>query len=159
LGTADRAGAPPIIAYGLDDSSVFVQGCFPAGPIGCAGPLMLTENFTGAFGTTVAGTDPDGFDLTLISDMTLVAMLGSQPIVVQGNGLYRRNQLPDAQQQLTLNALVNGEPVVFDSGLVPVPDSPHAIDISVSINNLQNYDTLMVIVADPITTSRARSAE
>ncbi len=85
-----------------------------------------------------------------VSNVALVAHFGPQDsVLIMGEGLYRRRLGDDPLHELTLNVTVDGEPAIFDSGVVPVPDSEAAIDIDVNMNGLMNYDILMRIVADP----------
>lgn len=143
-----RAVAPPTFLYTLSLDSQYVQGCFPAPPFPCAGPLVLFPEFGGSFGLTFTGVDAEGFSSFAMSNVTLTALGGSNVIQIDGVGTYRVNQA-EGIQEMTLDVLVNGQPTVFDSGLVDLGDGTDEIDISVDMNDLVNYDILMTIVANP----------
>lgn len=139
----------PTVLYTLDPESVLLSGCFPAPPFACAGLLALYDDFDGSFGLTPIGIDERGFSLFEVSNLALIAHAGDNSIEAIGFGIYRRTFGEDAVQDLTLFVLLEGTPSVFRSHLVPVPDGDDAIDIAVTMNDLQNYDTLMQIVANP----------
>ena len=112
--------------------------------------MFLASGFEGIFGLTIAGSDAEGFQLFDVSNVALVAHFGPQDsVLIMGEGLYRRRLGDDPLHELTLNVTVDGQPSIFDSGVVPVPDGEVAIDIDVNMNRLMNYDVLMRIVADP----------
>jgi hypothetical protein len=141
---------PPTVLHFLGPDSEYTWGCFPAPPFPCAGPVFLASDFEGIFGLTFAGIDAEGFRLFEVSNVLLVASFGPEDsVLIMGEGLYRRRLGDDPMHELTLNVTVDGGPVIFDSGVVPVPDSDAAIDIDVNMNGLMNYDILMRIVADP----------
>jgi hypothetical protein len=154
-----RVGAPggamlpganaPTVLHVLEPESVLLSGCFPAPPFACAGLLALFDDFDGTFGLTPIGVDARGFSVFEVSNVALVAHAGDHSIEAIGFGIYRRTFGEDAVQDLTLFVLLNGTPAVFHSNLVAVPEGDNAIDIAVTMNDLQNYDTLMHIVANP----------
>ncbi len=139
---------PPTILFFLNAESTYVEGCFPAPPVGCAGPLFLASSFEGIYGSTFAGFDEEGFTLFEISNFMAFAFFGDDVVVVIADGLYRRNEA-EGKQELTLDALVDGVPSTFNSGVVPIPPGPHEVDIAVNMNDLINQDILMHIVANP----------
>ena len=142
------AKQPPTILFFLNAEGAYIQGCFPAPPIGCAGPLFLASSFEGIYGSTFAGFDAEGFVLFEISNFLAFASFGDDVVVVIADGLYRRNEAAGTQE-LTLDALVDGVPSTFNSGVVPIPPSHHEVDIAVNMNDLINQDILMHIVANP----------
>lgn len=138
------SGAP----YSLDESSTYITGCFPAPPFGCAGPIRLFPSFTGGFNLMSTGTNEDGFEVFVMTNVQLTATAGTDVREIVGTGIYLRSEGEDAQHSMVLTVLMNGAPVVFDSGVLPVPDGTAFIDIAVDMNDLINYDTQMRIVAD-----------
>ncbi len=143
-----RAQLHPTVLFFLNAESTYVQGCFPAPPFGCAGPLFLASSFEGIYGSTFASFDAEGFVLFEISNFLAFASFGDDVVVVIADGLYRRNEAAGTQE-LTLDALVDGVPSTFNSGVVPIPTSLHEVDIAVNMNDLINQDILMHIVANP----------
>jgi hypothetical protein len=154
-GTTLASGAiaiaqPPVLLFVLDDDSAYIYGCFPADPFPCAGPTVYNPNFTGQFAASFTGVDDEGFSVYELSGVDLVADFGDNTVHVEGSGVYRRTFGSRAQQELVLAALLDGAPAAFDSGVVPVPpDSIHFMDVSVNMNDLQNYDVVLNIVAGP----------
>ncbi len=156
---SSRGKAPPTVLHFLGPDSEYTAGCVPAPPFPCGGPLFWASGFEGIFGLTFAGFDVEGFQLFDVSSVALVAHFGPQDsVLIMGEGLYRRRLGDDPLHELTLNVTVDGEPAIFDSGVVPVPDSEAAIDIDVNMNGLMNYDILMRIVADPTFSPAAGTA-
>ncbi len=139
------------VIFALGPDANYVTGCFPAPPLGCAGPVILYPVFLGGFESTPAGRDPEGFDVFLIDHVLFIAGGGTQFFPIVGDGIYRRRVGKNPAQEMILDLSIAGGPVnVFDSGLVDLDPSLNAIDISIDMNDQINYDTVMRIAANPV---------
>lgn len=134
----------PLLFFGLSPDSVFVTGCFPTGRIPCAGPLFLASSFTGGLGMQISGIDNDFAVFQVVSAQFNVAF-GDGMINFTGTGVYRRGVGENQQHEMTLNLVGPDGPVTFFSGLVPFDPEASGIEIDLSVNGVNGYDSVMSI--------------
>ncbi len=133
--------------YRLGEGSSFWRGCFPP----CMCPIRLGEDFTGTF--TLDAIFPPGSSVRAFAmrDIDWSVRLGDRTLAVVGSGRYFIRQTKQgSHHRMVLKVTIGDEPArKFDSGLVPMTTSLPFIDISVSANNMQCFDTVLNISAVP----------
>jgi hypothetical protein len=146
IGLAAPAWAQPTPApslYRLESGSAFTRGCYPP----CLCPIATTDRIRGTFTLTFDHQDPL-FTYYSVGNVNWNVTLGDQEFRVIGSGTYKRGGELALQQQMTLNLTVDGsQPQTFDSGLVQGGGNFPDIKITVSVNGMQCYDTVVDIVA------------
>jgi hypothetical protein len=134
---------PTASLYRLEVGSNFTRGCYPP----CLCPIATTSNIRGTFKLTFDHQDPL-FTYYRVGNVNWNVTLGNQEFRVIGSGTYKRGGQLAQQHQMTLTLTVDGvQPQTFDSGLVQGGGSFPDISITVSVNGMQCYDTVVGIVA------------
>src|SRR5262245_23203468 len=129
--------------YRLESGSSFSRGCYP--PCDC--PLQSTNQIRGTFRLSFDHQDPL-FTYYKVDNVNWNVTLGSQEFRVIGSGTYKRGGEVAVQQQMTLTLTVDGEqPQTFDSGLVQSTATFPNIDVSISVNGMVCFDTVVHVVA------------
>ena len=131
--------------YKLNEGSTYQQGCFPP----CLCPVTVQQPVRGTFKLTL--TSSDGlFDFYNVSDASWVTTVDGSDLRITGSGTYQVGGEFALQQRLTLDLSINGgAPIHFDSGLVAGGGEFPNINITISINDIHCYDTVIVINASP----------
>ncbi len=148
---AEVVPATEIIPYTLVDGSTFQRGCFD--PCDCLlGPDIP---MAGTFAFVPLVDEPPAFSEFAVVDVNWHVLANSvgDSIPIDGFGVYQLLGDFIAQHRLGLELVVgNEEEVHFDSGIVPGGGLPH-IDIVVTMNNFECFDTVLHVVADPANTA------
>jgi hypothetical protein len=135
--------------YRLESGSSFTQGCYPP----CTCPLFSTEQIRGTFRLTFDHQD-SLFTYYRVDNVNWNVTLGSQEFRVIGSGTYKRGGEVANQQQMTLTLTQDGQqPQTFDSGLVTTTAAFPAIDVTISVNGMVCYDTVVHVVAKVVPAS------
>lgn len=144
---------PPSVLYALGEGSAYVEGCFGEGRIACLCPLMMASVFEGQFGLTAAPSEDPDFQAFTVSGLELSVGLSDEQLTITGGGEYRVGTAEgEPVQEMILDLSFDGGPaVVFDSGLVAVPDGVEfpMIDVAVNMNDHQCYDIEISVQAEP----------
>ena len=131
LACASAASAQQQVGMSLDPGSfVVLERCLP--PCACA-ELELRGPAAGGYSRTLRSETPE-FRVFAIEGVRLNALLnGFREVEIIANGTYRIGRSETgAHHELVLEAVIDGNPWRFDSGLVPADGRPFpAIDISV----------------------------
>jgi hypothetical protein len=70
---------------------------------------------------------------------------------ITGSGTYKRGGQVAVQQQMTLDLVVDGTPQqTFDSGLVTGGETFPKINITISVNGMVCFDTVIGVVSSPV---------
>jgi len=132
--------------YRLESGSSFTRGCYPP----CLCPIFTTEDIRGTYSLAFDHQDPL-FTWYRVENVNWVVTLGGVDTRITGSGTYRVGGEVAVQQQMTLKLKVGDEePQVFDSGLVPGGSSFPEIDITVSVNGMVCFDTVIDIRSKPV---------
>ena len=133
--------------YGLTADSQLQMGCFA--PLSC--PVLIAESIGGTFRLTEAPfAVPSLFDTFVITDVFWLARLGDEDVLITGSGIYIRGGEFALMHRLQLTLRVGDHEVKhFDSGLVVGGSEFPAIDIRISINGEQFFDTVIDVRAIP----------
>lgn len=146
LGLAAPAWAqigPAPSLYRLESGSSFTRGCYPP----CTCPIATTNQIRGTFRLTFDHQD-SLFTYYRVDTVNWNVTLGDQEFRVIGSGTYKRGGEVAIQQQMILTLTVDGQdPQTFDSGLVASSATFPDIDITVSVNGMVCFDTVVHIVA------------
>lgn len=134
--------------YRLTNDAMLQRGCFGD----CRCPVQLGTNFLGSLRlTSLPPGDPASRRFAVDQLVWSVGLSGAEQFIT-GSGTYEV-RIADGLQRLDLELQVGDEPLEqFTSGWVTgggKGDFP-PINIAVSINDLQCFDTLIEIAADPI---------
>jgi hypothetical protein len=127
--------------------STYQSGCFPP----CACPILADVPIEGTFKLTDRGFDGlyHNYDVT---DVQWTVQHPEVALQITGSGTYKRGGEFAATQQLQLDLTVgDDETQRFDSGMVVGGHDFPAIDITISIHGMYCYDTVIRVVARPIT--------
>lgn len=131
-------------SYLLSGGGLVTQGCYPP----CLCMLYTLGEPQGSF--TLAPVSADEVAEVYVVDGLRIAIPGKSFSITASGTYYRYIGATDLGQHMILDALLDGEPCVFDSGFVPA-DAPFPIlDVEVSINHKVCYDTVIRIVAAPM---------
>jgi len=138
--------------YVLKTGSALETGCF--GP--CACPVLLRSSMQGTFRLQQTSVDPL-FTHYDVLDVRWALPNSSSNTPIVGSGTYRTGGEFAVQQQMVLNLSVNGGALQhFDSGLVPAEGIFPDIKIKLSLHqDVACVDTLLTLIAGPVTTSSA----
>jgi hypothetical protein len=127
---ANAAAAQPQVGMSLDPGSfVVLERCLP--PCACA-ELEFRGPAAGGYSRTLQSENRE-FRVFAIEGVRLNALLnGFREVEILANGTYRLGRAETgAQHELVLEAVIDGNPWRFESGLVPADGRPFpAIDIS-----------------------------
>lgn len=150
----DRAGADPARLYKLTDTSRFQTGCFTV--CDCA---IVSRSLQGTFGLQLVAPGPL-FDEYRVSDIRWFLPESTPNASLSGSGLYRVGGEVAVQHQMVLDLSIDGGPVQrFDSGLVATTHGFPAIEIRIPLHgDSACFDTVLVIHAEPATTTDVESA-
>ena len=148
IGAADPLGAGNGTIYRLTPESSVEEGCFAP----CMCPVMLTEDVRGTFSLRYTGPS-DGLETYAVDDVSWTMPGNEGPVRIVGSGTYSIGS-PDpitvVQHRMELDLQVGDEPVQrFDSGWLPL-GSWSRITITVSINDMYCWDTVILIDALPV---------
>jgi len=138
--------AAAAVVYKLRTGTTFQEGCVAP----CMCPVMGNTDVIGTFRLVEKSVDPlfTRYRLRNIS-WTVVAHEGEVVHRITGYGRYRIGGEFALMQQLILIISIDGsEPMLLDSGLVPVESTFPAISISVD-RGTQCYDIWIDIKASP----------
>lgn len=147
--TAAQATDPGSTLYQLGPESHYQHGCFPP----CMCPLMQPGELAGTFRLHATGFDGlfDHYDVTEVE--WTAALDGAPPIGITGTGTYRIGGEFALQHQLSLDLVVDGQPVEhFDSGLIVGGSESPEIVITISVHGAFCLDTVMEVHAKPAPT-------
>jgi len=135
------------VTYELMADSTYQSGCFPP----CACPMLDEQPIEGTF--TLADRGFDGMYQTYdFTDVRWTVPLPDTVLQITGSGTYRRGGEFAATHQLQLDLAVGSDPIQrFDSTMVPGGNDFPTIDIVISIHGMYCYDTVIHVVARPIT--------
>jgi hypothetical protein len=137
--------ARPVL-YRLESGSSFTRGCYPP----CLCPIFTTEDIRGTYRLAFDHQDPL-FTWYRVEDVNWVVTLGGVDTQITGSGTYRVGGEVAVLQQMTLKLKVgNQQRQAFDSGLVPGGSSFPEIDITVSVNAMVCFDTVIDIRSRPV---------
>jgi len=129
--------------YRLEEGSAFTRGCYPP----CLCPIATTSNIRGTFKLSFDHQD-SLFTYYKVENVNWNVTLGDQEFRVIGSGTYKRGGEVAVQQQMTLTLKVDGsDSQTFDSGLVSSTATFPDIKVTVSVNGMQCFDTVIDIVA------------
>lgn len=148
----DSLGVGDGAVFRLTDKSEYQEGCFEP----CMCPIMAVQNMRGVMRLTYDASS-DGVAVYRVHDVQIFVPRTDLPITFRGAGVYSIGSPSPAtviQQRLELDltrddADATADPIHFDSGWVPLQQSGR-INITVSINNMYCYDTVLVIDADRV---------
>jgi hypothetical protein len=151
--TALRVAALPVprdevVSYTLGGGSQYQEGCWP--PCDCM--LNSPQPVTGTFGLVPLQTGPLFMEYAVVDVNWLID--GRPPTQgdprVTGGGTYRVGGEVAVMQQMVLDLSFGaGDPVRFDSGLVPGGGSFPAIDITIDLNGFVCFDQAFYLHARP----------
>ncbi len=142
---AQAAADDPVI-YRLDKTSTYESGCF--GPCMC--PVLLASGLRGTFLLAPLGFD-GLFANYKVTDVNWLVSLNGSDQRITGSGSYKVGGEFALQQELVLDLVIGDQPSQhFDSGLVPVSVSFPAFDVTISINSLICFDTVIGVRATPV---------
>ena len=150
-----QTGTPAPWVYMLDKSSTFQRGCFDP----CTCPILDKTTLGGTFKLTFSHSDPlyQYYDVT---DVSLKTTIAGVPARITGSGTYRMGGEVAVEQELDLDLVVEDEPVAhFTSGRVVGPSHFPRIDLTVSINGVYCYDTVLAISSAPVPKAGAQPSD
>lgn len=141
-----RSQETPVV-YELTGETRFAEGCFFL----CDCLIIYTDDIQGSFVLTEVGEE-EGFRLFDVTDVDWIVSLGSEQLVVTGQGEYRIGGASGIEQQLDLQLVINDLPVrKFMSGLADADRDFPEIDAVISMNFMTECtDTVFHIVAAPV---------
>jgi hypothetical protein len=152
LGLATQGGAqsatPPVL-YRLDSGSSYSHGCYPP----CLCPLFTTNDIRGTDTLTFDHQDPL-FTWYRVENVNWTVTINGTDTPITGSGTYKRGGQLAVQHQMTLDLSVGGAPKeTFDSGLVGGGESFPKINITISVNGMVCFDTVIGIKSSPVPAS------
>ncbi len=134
------------VVYRLNPGSTYQEGCVAP----CTCPVSTIGKIKGTF-RLVQLTPTPLFTRYRVAKVSWVVIDPNEEVVhtIRGHGIYRLGGEIALMQQLILDLSIDGaDPVVFDSGLVPVESAFPNISISVD-RGTKCYDTWLDINAGP----------
>src|SRR5262245_28998185 len=143
LAGSSPSGVP--VPYELTSASEFQKGCFPP----CRCPVLIATAVTGGFLLDHIETNPL-FTIYAVKMVDLDVQYGGETTPVTGSGTYTVGGEVAYMQRMELDLAVGNDPVEhFDSGWTSVNVPWPALDVTVSINDMVCFDTVIHIVAGP----------
>jgi hypothetical protein len=132
--------------YRLSSASTFQEGCFDP----CLCPLMNEAPILGTF--ALSPQSITGFiDTYTVSQVNWHVMLGQDAIRITGSGTYEIGGEFALMSRLQLDLEVGDEDVAhFDSGWIVGPANLDNVDLTISINGIFCYDTVIQVDAAPV---------
>jgi len=147
--TIDASPVPEnvIRRYSLVDGSTFQRGCYD--PCDC--PLGPEIPMRGTFGLVPLSEDPSYSEYAVVNvDWNVLASSVNEVFPIKGCGKYLIHAEFVVQHRMGLHLSIGGEERAhFDSGLVIGGSEFPRIDIVVSMNGMECYDTVLHVVAEP----------
>ncbi len=135
--------------YRLESGSSFTRGCF--GP--CLCPIFATEDVRGTYTLAFDHQDPL-FTWYRIENVNWVTTIGGTDTRITGSGSYRIGGEVAVQEQVQLKLQIGDEDSqLFDSGLVSGATSFPDINITISVNGMVCFDTVIDIRSQPVPAS------
>jgi hypothetical protein len=142
-----RAQTDPVL-YRIE-SGQFSRGCYPP----CKCPLYSSDDLRGTYTLTLSSVGPL-FTTYKVNDVNWVVPIDGQDTRITGSGEYKVGGEVATQQQMTLKLTVGTDaPQTFDSGLVSGGQDFPAINITMSVNGMQCFDTVIQIKSKPVPAS------
>lgn len=133
--------------YRLNEQASYQEGCFPP----CACPIQIGERFRGTF---VMGppSSSAGEIVREVERLLWIVELDGSEREITGSGTYRFTGGPPPQRHaLDLDLSIDGGvPQRFSSGFVPREANHGSIEIAVSLDGQQCWDTVIVVGASPV---------
>lgn len=145
---ADAQSAAPVL-YRLESGSSFSRGCYP--PCECA--LFSTNDIRGTY--TLAFDHSDAlFTYYKVGNVNWTVTIDGADTRITGSGTYKRGGEVATQQEMALDLVVGDQASQhFDSGLAGGGQNFPEIDITVSVNGMVCFDTVVGIVSRPVPAS------
>jgi len=144
-----RAQSTAPVLYRLDAGSAFHRGCYPP----CTCPLFSTDNIRGTYTLTFDHADPL-FNWYKVKNVNWVVTIDGSDVRITGEGTYRVGGQVAVQQQMTLKLVVGSEAAqTFDSGLVGGGGDFPKINITISVNGMYCFDTVIDVKSSPVPAS------
>ncbi len=141
-----QTGSPAHWFYKLDEQSTFQRGCFDP----CLCPSLDQTPLRGSFRLEPAGSDWL-FDYYDVTDVNWKAIVNGAMTRITGSGTYRIGGEFALEQSLDLDLAVGDEPVQrFSSGRVFGPAGFPRIQLTISVNGVFCFDTVMMVFAAPV---------
>jgi len=132
------------VRFALEPSSDFQDGCQD----GCACPITVSS-LEGTFVLISLGHQDD-FELFDVTDVAWIIGNDGPGALVSGSGTFRIRAGADPAQRLELDLSIGGgEPIRFDSGLVPVAATWPGIEVAIAMNGFFCYDNVFSVNARP----------
>jgi len=142
---ATAEAQPATIQYRLSPEAQFTRGCYPP----CLCPIALF-GIRGGFELTYDRSDPL-FDHYRVTNVEWVVSLGGEEVRVVGSGFYRIGGEFALTHQLVLKLMIGDQlPQKFDSGLIVGGSEFPNVNITVSINRMFCFDTVIDIRSAPV---------
>jgi len=140
------------VYYRLEPGSQLAEGCFGM----CLCPVFLRGDLKGFFRLRELPTAGPSASVWYAVEHVVFKVVGvgspRAEEIATGSGLYKLGTGPDPEHRMELDLVFgDGEPVHFDSGLVPVGDASPPLEIQIDLSRfgLQCYDELLQIRAVP----------
>jgi Kazal-type serine protease inhibitor domain len=145
--TLSDGGQSSSVMYELTGDSTFAQGCYPP----CLCPISLGANVGGTFNLRPIGQPTDVMATFGVRGMNLTVEFGGRSLAIVGSGRYVVRVIDGVgHHRLRLKLRVGDEPAQsFDSGLVPGGHAFPDLNITVSVNGMECFDTVIGIAAIP----------
>lgn len=143
-----------IVAYQLQTSSTFQQGCFGA----CACALGPLEPLIGTFTLVpLEATQPPSRAFALVNVNCFVPE-ASGTLLVRGSGIYGISNKSPLEEEMNLVLNIGTEPVTyFDSGLVSGGGDFPSVDLGVSVSGAMCFNTWINLHAVPAAVRPAKA--
>jgi len=135
--------------YRLDKGATFQRGCFDP----CLCPISQEAAVRGTFRLTPVGYD-GSFRVFEVTDVNWTVSFGDPELRITGSGKYRVGGEFALQQELSLDLQVGEDPPQhFESGLVEVGTRFPSLSVTLSVNKMYCFDTVIQVEASPVPAS------
>lgn len=133
--------------YRLTRDAEFTRGCYD--PCDCL--IFTTPDFRGMFRLVRLETD-SAHPAFAVEGVRMLARFQDERFFLSGRGVYQLGASGDERlNAMTLRLSLSGEPVeTFESGVVPIGAEFPRIDITLSMNEMVCFDTVLRISARPV---------